>query len=96
MTPLVLVATRDEASRINEGVTRERGGICLDGCNAVPHDLKYLCDYVHLHDVGAQALAAAFAEGLLRDAGFQELAALIRNDAGAPPGAVPAPHHDEG
>lgn len=86
MTLPVLVVAQDEISAIIEEVAREHGAVFLDGYNAVPHDLQHLCDNVHLHDVGALLLAEKFADGLLGNPRFQELAERVRNEAASPPG----------
>jgi len=92
MTIPILYKTWIELNGIIEDVAREKSAIFVDGYNAVPHDFKHLEDSIHLTDEGANVLARAIAETLLRDARFLGIVKRVRNVSGprTPPASVSA------
>lgn len=78
MTHPILLRTWAHVSAIIEKVAKEKEVIFVDGYRAVPHDLRYALDHVHLKEPGAVALADTIARCLLNDTRFLRLAARFR------------------
>jgi hypothetical protein len=77
----ILVDTWFKVSEIIKEVAEQYDAVFVDGYNAVPHDLKYFQDHVHLHDAGAILLGKRIASVLLEDERFRSLAERVRNEA---------------
>ena len=66
-----------KVSALVESVARETDSVFVDGYGAVPHDVKYLEDHVHLWDAGSEVLAEAIADTLVKDPRFLQVAARV-------------------
>ena len=75
MTHPRLVASYQQATKIIEAAAAEKGAVYINGYDAVPPNLSYLHDHVHLIDSGAERLADVIAKTLLGNDAFNRLVA---------------------
>jgi hypothetical protein len=75
MTMPLVADTWLQVSGLIEGVARERDAVFVDGYRGVPRDLRHFEDYVHLWDMGSEALAETIAGTLVNDPRFLHVAA---------------------
>jgi hypothetical protein len=95
MTLPLIADTWQRVAGLIEEVARESGAVFVDGLGAVPPDVRYLEDHVHLWDEGSAVLADRIARTLVGDERFLEVAgragrsvvARRGQQAGAPPAA---------
>jgi hypothetical protein len=78
MTQAVILNTWQHVSAIIEKTAKEKDVIFVDGYRAVPHEMKYVLDHVHLAEAGAIVLADTITTCLLDDGRFLRLAARFR------------------
>ena len=80
MTVPLAIQTWMRVSTIIEEVAHENNAVFVDGYNAVPHNIKYMRDHVHLQDAGLEALAKEITRTLLNDSQFNELLSQVHQE----------------